>query len=179
MLVSSIRPMLTTSSLFTVLLPRLKWRMAAAVGIAGIAGICWQRWRRHEYNSTVFSTPFDDDRAHYPVLQASVNVQKYCRELGCSCYNPNTDNTRGEDGWLLCFLDALEQVRCDRGCMLVLLPPGLQPTDMQIAEMRLCKLYGIPVRHLHLAEEVGSAGTPVGEAFRRKCMDDLARLLVR
>ena len=35
--------------------------------------------------------------------------------MGCSVYNPNTDNEKGNDGWLLSFAESLDSVEPTKG----------------------------------------------------------------
>lgn len=102
----------------------------------------------------VISTPYSNTHApKFPVMDdASVQVQQFLFKQGCHCYNPKTDNTRKEDGWLLTFVEAVENLRGVEGFVLILVPPRQQSlpllTDMQIAESRIAHAYRVPVRTL-------------------------------
>ena len=102
----------------------------------------------------VISTPFSNTHApKFPVMDdAIVQVQQFLFKQGCHCYNPKTDNTRKEDGWLLTFVEAVENLRGVEGFVLILVPPRQQSlpllTDMQIAESRIAHAYRVPVRTL-------------------------------
>ena len=102
----------------------------------------------------VISTPYSNTHApKFPVMDdAIVQVQQFLFKQGCHCYNPKTDNTRKEDGWLLTFVEAVENLRGVEGFVLILVPPRQQSlpllTDMQIAESRIAHAYRVPVRTL-------------------------------
>jgi hypothetical protein len=102
--------------------------------------------------STQYSNYSNNHAREFPVMDASVQVQQFLFKQGCHCYNPNTDNTRTEEGWLLTFVEAVENLRGVEGFVLILVPPRQQSlpllTDMQIAESRIAHAYRIPVRTL-------------------------------
>ena len=102
--------------------------------------------------STPYSNYSNNHAREFPVMDASVQVQQFLFKQGCHCYNPNTDNTRKEDGWLLTFVEAVENLRGVEGFVLILVPPRQQSlpllTDMQIAESRIAHAYRVPVRTL-------------------------------
>jgi hypothetical protein len=102
--------------------------------------------------STQYSNYSNNHAREFPVMDASVQVQQFLFKQGCHCYNPNTDNTRTEEGWLLTFVEAVENLRGVEGFVLILVPPRQQSlpllTDMQIAESRIAHAYRVPVRTL-------------------------------
>ena len=102
--------------------------------------------------STPYSNYSNNHAREFPVMDASVQVQQFLFKQGCHCYNPKTDNTRKEDGWLLTFVEAVENLRGVEGFVLILVPPRQQSlpllTDMQIAESRIAHAYRVPVRTL-------------------------------
>lgn len=147
----------------------------AILAASVITAAGWLYARRRAVKQVVLSTPFEDARAEYPVLEASTLVQHLLRQLGCTCYNPNTDNRRKDEGWLLSWLEALENISHHKGIVLLLVPPSQQLTEMQIAESRIAHAYQIPVRSL----QMGRVGTTLNLTRARPLVAAALEALVR
>jgi len=90
------------------------------------------------------STKFGGGRGSV-YFEVSVRVAQALRELGCIVYNPNTDNEKGDDGWLLSFNESLNAVKASKGFILQI-QQGRQreKSMMQQAEEMNGVMWGVP-----------------------------------
>jgi len=115
----------------------------------------------------VLSTKFQE-----PWLTISIGIKEILEELGCTVYNPNTDNKEvykeeADSRWLLTFQEHLDIIeKSKRGFVLQIQQgPVREKSYMQISEEKMGKkwhvprigLYAFPITHLRgggsLAEE--------------------------
>ena len=91
----------------------------------------------------VISTKYLDEGGGEGVyFDVSKRAKAALEALGCTVYNPNTDNEMGENGWLLRFLKGLDSVEPTKGFVYQLQQgQARMKSDMQQAEENMGKFW--------------------------------------
>jgi len=93
----------------------------------------------------VLSTKYGGGEGFY--FDVSVRTKTALEALGCTVYNPNTDNDMGMDGWLLRFEKGLDSVEPTKGFVYQIQQGGWgarMKSLMQQAEENMGNKWGVP-----------------------------------
>eukprot|EP00439_Symbiodinium_sp_Y106_P023905 s3084_g2.t3 len=99
----------------------------------------------------VLSTKFQE-----PWFTISIGIKEVLEELGCTVYNPNTDNKElhkdeANDRWLRTFCENLDKIQEARNGFVLQIQQGVvrEKSHMQIAEERMGKQWSVPCMGLY------------------------------
>eukprot|EP00439_Symbiodinium_sp_Y106_P048896 s257_g6.t1 len=91
------------------------------------------------------------DRWTTQLSQISIGIKEILEELGCTVYNPNTDNKelyreKADDRWLRTFTENLDRIQERRNGFVLQIQQGMvrEKSDMQVAEERMGKQWAVP-----------------------------------
>ncbi|CAE7247297.1 Rsph1, partial [Symbiodinium necroappetens] len=114
--------------------------------------------RRPDAPHVVLSTKFGE-----PWYSISIGIKEILEELGCTVYNPNTDNKaltvskhlsrvselykdKADDRWLRTFTENLDRILERKSGFVLQIQQGMaqEKSDMQVAEERMGKMWAVP-----------------------------------